>query len=602
MADFEDFLQEQLQDDEFRREYEALRPEREAVQTMLDAKCGSGSTPKRLPMGIEFFDEIIKENYYYIDKTDFITELAASLCKVNLIVRPKGFGNTLNLTMLKNFFEIGADKSLLEGLNVSKEKDVCDAYMGKFPVIYVPFGGIYGQTFEEARYSLCRRLWDATSRMQFLETSDRLDTDEKDMFKRIGCMDAGRTDIICSLRNLCHLLKKHYGQDVILLIDEYDAPLEDAQEGGYYLQMLDLLHGMLSNALKGNEDLNFAVMTGCLNLSHESIYGGLNNIKTFSPSDERYDRYFGFTDDEVRKLLADYGLEDHYEEVREWYGGHHIGDRCLYCPCDVIGYCDDASNQRQTSRQVESKVYWNNARGNDALDELLKMSSEWFAIGRDIEELIEGGTLVMSLNDQMTHDEKKCNVKNMWTMLYKVGYLTAEQAPDWDLYRLKIPNREVREIYKRRVTDWFKRGIESETDKFPELYEALESEDTESIAKLLSEQLYGTISFYDGSASFYQEFVCALVRTCSQWGVATRLEIDHRSHIIVERRGLRQAFIIAVEAVSEKMQLDAACDAALKRIKGERDIADLRRIGVNEITAYGIVFWGKNCVVKAEHV
>ena len=548
---------------------------------------------KKLPIGIENFEEMQKQDFYYVDKTGLIVDLLAGWGKVNLFTRPRRFGKTLNMSMLKCFFEIGTDKSLFDGLAVSKEKALCETYMGKYPVVFVSLKGVDGLTFETAYRALCSIIRREALRLEFLLDSDKLTENEKKSLNRILTGEYDDQDIRDSLQMLCTLLEKHYGQKPILLIDEYDVPLDKAYYHGYYPQMIDLIRAMFQSALKTNSSLFFAVLTGCLRVSKESIFTGLNNLMVHSISDVSFDEYFGFTDEEVRKLLADYGLEDHYEETRAWYDGYRFGEQDVYCPWDVLNYV----YALRFNPQAQPKAYWINTSGNDMVRRLIEKGSDGTE-QLEIERLIEGETITKPLNENLTHAEIDANIENLWSLLYMTGYLTAVDYPDGSVYSLRIPNREVQHIFKQQVLSWFKDKVRAETEKLIGLYAAFETGDTDTIKEILDEQLLDTVSFYDAHESFYHGFLLALLSTCANWNVSSNIETGKgRSDIIVGRKDRKVGFVVEVKDVKDEEKLDAACEAALRQIDERDYTAILRRFRVKEIHKYGIAFWDKECRV-----
>ena len=548
---------------------------------------------KKLPIGIENFEEMQKQDFYYVDKTGLIVDLLAGWGKVNLFTRPRRFGKTLNMSMLKCFFEIGTDKSLFDGLAVSKEKALCETYMGKYPVVFVSLKGVDGLTFETAYRALCSIIRREALRLEFLLDSDKLTENEKKSLNRILTGEYDDQDIRDSLQMLCTLLEKHYGQKPILLIDEYDVPLDKAYYHGYYPQMIDLIRAMFQAALKTNSSLFFAVLTGCLRVSKESIFTGLNNLMVHSISDPSFDEYFGFTDEEVGKMLSDYGLEAHHQEAREWYDGYRFGGQDVYCPWDVINYV----YALRVDPQAEPKAYWLNTSGNAMVRELISKSADG-TTQMEIERLIEGETITKTLNEQLTHNEIRSSIGNIWSLLYMTGYLTTAQRPSGGRYALRIPNREVRQIYMQQVLSWFNHKVESETDKLTNLYAAFETGDVDTIKEILDEQLLDTVSFYDAHESFYHGFLLALLSTCANWNVSSNIETGKgRSDILVSRKDRKIGFVVEVKDVKDEEKLDAACEAALRQIDERDYTAILRRFRVKEIHKYGIAFWDKECRV-----
>ena len=548
---------------------------------------------KKLPVGIDSFEKLRREDFYYVDKSRMIVDLMANWGEVNLFTRPRRFGKTLNMSMLKCFFEIGTDKSLFDGLAVSKEKELCEKYMGKYPVVFVSLKGVDGLTFEDAYRRLRGIIREEALRLSFLKSSEKLDEDDLRSFLRILSEQDTSADMVGSLRMLCTLLEKHYGQKPILLIDEYDVPLDKAYYHGYYPQMIDLIRAMFQAALKTNSSLFFAVLTGCLRVSKESIFTGLNNLKVCSISDVKFDEFFGFTDEEVRAMLSAYGLENHYEETREWYDGYRFGGQDVYCPWDVINYCDDLRSDPQT----EPKAYWLNTSGNAMVRALVDKSADG-TTQMEIERLIEGETITKTLNEQLTHNEINSSINNIWSLLYMTGYLTTTQRPSGGRYALRIPNREVRQIYMQQVLSWFNHKVESETDKLTNLYAAFETGDTETIKEILDEQLLDTVSFYDAHESFYHGFLLALLSTCANWNVSSNIETGKgRSDIIAGRKDRKIGFVVEVKDVKDEDKLDAACEAGMKQIDEKDYTALLRRFRVKEIRKYAIAFWDKECRV-----
>ena len=548
---------------------------------------------KKLPVGIDSFEKLRREDFYYVDKSRMIVDLMANWGEVNLFTRPRRFGKTLNMSMLKCFFEIGTDKSLFDGLRVSEEKELCEKYMGKYPVVFVSLKDVDGLTFEDAYDMLREIIRKECVRLQFLMDSDALTDAEKEPMKRLLGNRPERVDIKNSLTLLCALLEKHYGQKPILLIDEYDVPLDKAYYHGYYPQMIDLIRAMFQAALKTNSSLFFAVLTGCLRVSKESIFTGLNNLMVHSISDPSFDEYFGFTDEEVGKMLSDYGLEAHHQEAREWYDGYRFGGQDVYCPWDVINYV----YALRVDPQAEPKAYWLNTSGNAMVRELISKSADG-TTQMEIERLIEGETITKTLNEQLTHNEIRSSIGNIWSLLYMTGYLTTAQKPSGGRYELRIPNREVRQIYMQQVLSWFNHKVESETDKLTNLYAAFETGDVDTIKEILDEQLLDTVSFYDARESFYHGFLLALLSTCANWNVSSNIETGKgRSDIIAGRKDRKVGFVVEVKDVKDEEKLESACEAALRQIDERDYTAILRRFRVKEIHKYGIAFWDKECRV-----
>ena len=548
---------------------------------------------KKLPVGIENFEEMRKEDFYYVDKTGLIIDLMNGWSKVNLFTRPRRFGKTLNMSMLKSFFEIGGDKSIFDGLVVSNDKVICDRFMGQYPVVFISLKGVDGLDFKTAYEALCQIIVDEAARLRFLVDSDKIADDEKKFLEKFINERYDASDIRKSLQMLCRLLEKHYGQKAILLIDEYDVPLDKAFYHGYYTQMIDVIRAMFGAALKTNDSLFMAVLTGCLRVSKESIFTGLNNLKVLSISNVKYNEYFGFTDAEVRKMLEDYGLESHYEDIHDWYDGYRFGKREVYCPWDVINYCDDLC----ADERVQPKAYWINTSGNDMVRRLISKGTDG-TTQFEIERLIAGETITKTLNENLTHNEIDANIENIWSLLYMTGYLTSVGYPNGRQYELRIPNKEVRQIYMDQVLDWFKDKTRAESEKLVGLYEAFETGNADMIKEYLDEQLLDTVSYYDAHESFYHGFLLALLSTCANWRVSSNIETGKgRSDVVVERKDRKIGFVVEVKDVKDYEKLDAMCDAAMKQIEARDYTAILRRYRVKTIWTYGIAFWEKECKV-----
>lgn len=555
-------------------------------------------TAQKLPVGIDSFEKLRREGFYYVDKTGLIVDLMQNWGEVNLFTRPRRFGKTLNMSMLKSFFEIGGDSSIFEGLCVSQEKELCEAHKGKYPVVFVSLKGVDGLTFETAYRALCDIIRNEALRLQYLSSSDRISEEEKKSFKAILRDEYDDSDIRSSLKLLCALLEKHYGQKAILLIDEYDVPLDKAYQHGYYDRMIDVIRAMFGAALKTNDSLFFAVLTGCLRVSKESIFTGLNNLTVHSISDVQFDEYFGFTDAEVRAMLHAYGLDEHLEEAREWYDGYRFGGQDVYCPWDVINHC----YALRADAKVRPKAYWINTSGNDMVRRLIEKASDG-TTQMEIERLIAGGTITKTLNENLTHNEIDQNIENIWSLLYMTGYLTAAESPDGNRYRLRIPNREVRQIYMQQVLSWFREKTQADTEKLTGLYAAFEKGDAAAITEYLNDRLLDTVSFYDARESFYHGFLLALLSTCANWRVSSNEETGKgRSDIIVERKDRKIGFVVEVKDVKDEKKLDSACETAMKQIEERDYTAVLRRYRVKEIWTYGIAFWEKECRVVARKV
>ena len=553
---------------------------------------------KIIPVGVENFEKLRKENYYYVDKTKLIQDLMTNRGDVNLFTRPRRFGKTLTLSMLKSFFEIGTDKSLFEGLAVSRDTELCEKYMGKYPVISISLKDVNGLTFDDAYEMLVATVREEVLRLEFLVNSDAISNDAKISLRKIKGQKEGISDIKISLRMLTSLLEKYYGQKVILLIDEYDVPLDKAYQHGYYEQMIDLIRSMLGAALKTNDSLFFAVLTGCMRISRESIFTGLNNLVVNSISNTAFDEYFGFTDQEVDDLFKYYNLELFHEKAKEWYDGYHFGNQDVYCPWDVLYYCRDL----YINPKSEPQNYWMNTSGNDIIRRLIEKASGT-SLQAYIEDLIAGKTISIEVNEQLTYNEIENNIDNIWSLLYMTGYLTTTQIPSEGNYILRIPNLEIRNIFNKQVKAWFKDKVKAETDKLVEMYEAFEKGDTETITTYLNKQLITTMSYHDEKESFYHGFLSALLGSCSVWKVLSNRESGTgRGDLIVKRIDDQIGFVIEIKNVQRRNEMEEACTKAINQIEDKQYVTILNDLDVNEIWIYGIAFCKKSCKVAAKRI
>ena len=557
-------------------------------------------TKKKLPVGIEFFEEMVQNDYYYVDKTDLIAEILDEAAKVTLFARPRRFGKTLNMTMLRTFFEIGRDQTLFDGLAISERKDLCEKHMGNYPVVFLTLKGVDGLNFESAYAMLCGVIRAEASRLQFLETSDALTQTEKDNFSQLL---NGSRDLNCikeSLRLLCTFLEKHYNSKVVLLIDEYDVPLDKAYVNGYYDEMIDVVRSMFGAALKSNDSLQFAVLTGCLRVSKESIFTGLNNLRVCSVSNPVASNEFGFTNDEVKEMLDYYEAPSRLEDARAWYDGYLFGEDEMYCPWDVINFCSDL---RRDSQAIPT-AYWINSSGNDIVRRLIKNANS-ISIQSEIETLIEGGTISKEINENITHKEIDKNLENIWSFLYMTGYLTTTKRPQKGLYTLRIPNYEITQIYEKQIKEWFRDCVRSEAqtnnDSLEKLYVAFENGDTVTIEQLLNERLLTTVSYFDAHENFYHGFLLALLSTCNIWYVHSNLESGNgRGDIFVERGDEKVGIAIEIKYTHDPDDLENACKDAMSQINNKNYTASFSRKNLKRILKMGIAFCGKESKVLVE--
>ncbi|MCI9067318.1 MAG: AAA family ATPase [Lachnospiraceae bacterium] len=564
-------------------------------------------TTKKLPIGIEGFEEIRTEGFYYVDKTDMIRELLNNWAKVNLFTRPRRFGKSLNMDMLKYFFEYGADPKLFEGLKIEGERELCEQYMGRFPVISVTLKGAAAGNYGEALAMLRSIIGDEAMRFEFLLESGRLTDAEKERYRQLIQIDPeGKQEFAMSLEMLggsiqllSQLLCKHYGQKVILLIDEYDVPLDRAQRAGYYEEMAELLRNLFGQALKTNPNLYFAVMTGCLRIAKESIFTGLNNLNVFSVIDVSYAGYFGFSDEEVRDMLAYYGLSEKYKVVREWYDGYRFGNGSVYCPWDVISYV----KLLRSDPEAEPRAFWANTSGNEIVRTFLERAGA--STRREMEILIDGGTVGKKLNHELTYRELYQNIDNLWSVLFTTGYLTWQGKPDGDVYELKIPNLELKKIYIDQIMEWFKAEAGKDAPKLDALCLAFAAGDAGEAERQFTAYLKKTISIRDTSVrkgkkeNFYHGILLGLLSHREDWVIRSNQESGEGfSDILVEIEEENKGIVIEVK-YPDGGELDAGCLEALAQIEEKGYEGKLREDGMETVIKYGISCRRKSCRVMA---
>lgn len=552
---------------------------------------------KMLPVGLDSFEKIRRLGYYYMDKTLLIQDVLTNRGDVNLFTRPRRFGKTLNMSMLWSFFEIGSDKSLFNGLAISEEKQLCEEYQARHPVVFLSLKGVEGLTYEEAIARLVTLISTECKRLDYLEKAPDVKEDDRKIFRNLMARQPEEDELQDALVTLMRMLHAHYGEQVILLIDEYDVPLDKAHINGYYDQMVAFLRGFFGEAFKTNPDLFFAVVTGCLRISKESIFTGINNLKVDTITDTRYDEYFGFTEADVKKLLADYGMEYALEDMRAWYDGYHFGNADVYCPWDVVNHCDKLLD----NPKARPKPYWNNTSSNALVKQLIDMADA--TTRGEIEQLVAGKTIRKKIVETLTYGELTESIDNLWSVLFLTGYLTVDKnAPeDEDDYTsLVIPNREVREIFIEKIQKWFAEKVVTQKNSMEKLCRALESGDAEQVETMLNEQLRGTISYYDSYEGFYHGFLLGLLKGKSDWTILSNREAGMgRSDIQIENATGELGMIIETKRAKSRNDMEAQCDAALKQIL-EREYAEpLIDDGANEVWSYGIAFFKKKCSVKS---
>ena len=558
---------------------------------------------KKLPIGIENFEELQKEEFYYVDKTNLIRDLLMQWSKVNLFTRPRRFGKSLNMSMLKYFFEPGGDKEIFKKLAISGETEICEKYMGKFPVVSISLKGINGESYEKACAMAVQVIQSEARRFQYLLESERLTAYEKKVFASLLQADMGE-DLLCSsLKIMSELLEKHHGCKVILLIDEYDVPLAKAFERGYYDQMVIFIRNMFEYALKTNDSLKFAVLTGCMRISKESIFTGLNNIKVLSVADVQFDEYFGFTDQEVKDMLDYYGFSDRYDEVKEWYDGYQFGNVGAYCPWDVINYCDTL----KADPDAQPRNYWLNTSSNEAVRRFIR-ESDHAATRREIENLVAGEAITKEIHQELTYKDMYDSIDNLWSVLFTTGYLTQRGKPDGDNFRLVIPNVEIRKIFTSQIMELFKESVPKNGEALRNFCQALRNGDAKSVERLLGEYLRKTISIRDTfvkrqmKENFYHGILIGILGFADTWSVSSNKESgDGYSDILVETDDGETGIILELK-YAEDGKLDESCREALRQINLRRYEEELLDEGVEHILKYGIAFYKKRCRVMLADV
>ena len=560
---------------------------------------------KKLPVGIESFEKIIEQNFYYIDKTSMIAELLQSWGEVNLFTRPRRFGKTLNMSMLKCFFESGCKRELFDGLQISQERELCREYMGQFPVISISLKGIEGMKYQDAVAAVKNVLGMEAMRFSFLLDSERLTEEEKELYQgftvvKNGCFTMADEMIPVSLKNLSMLLHKHYGKQVILLIDEYDVPLDKAFQYGYYDEMVSLIRSLFGNVLKTNPNLYFAVLTGCLRIAKESIFTGLNNFNVLSITNVQFDEFFGFTDREVRDLLEYFGLSEHYETIKEWYDGYQFGKKAVYCPWDVISYCKNLC----ADPEALPEDYWSNTSSNSIVRRFIDKSNK--QTKDEIEQLIAGESIVKEIRQELTYNELDKSVGHLWSVLFTTGYLTQKGRLDSKRYRLAIPNREIRELFLTQIREWFQDTTSENVMKLDKFCRAFPDGNAEIIEELLNDYLWNTISIRDTAVAkerkenFYHGILLGLLSHMENWLVKSNQESgEGYSDILVEVPESRTGVVIEMKYAQGGL-LDTACAEALQQIEERQYTAKLESDGMKNIVRYGIACYKKHCRVMKE--
>ncbi len=552
---------------------------------------------KMLPIGMEDFEEIQKKDFYYVDKTRLIQELLSNQAKVTLFTRPRRFGKSLNMSMLSHFFSIDGDKSIFDGLAISKEKELCEMYMGKYPVIFLTLKGIDALTMEGAREMAAFLVRETANRFYFLLDSDKLHKADKQAYEELLDKKMSEDTICNSLKLLCGLLEKHYGKKAVLLIDEYDVPLANAFRYGYYDRMVPLIRGMLGSALKTNTSLEFAVLTGCLRISKESIFTGLNNLSVYSVTDEWFDEFFGFTDREVQELLSYYGLTDCYEEIRRWYDGYRFGSKEVFCPWDVLNHCVRLRKNPKTPPQN----YWINTSGNDVIKRFVAMADD--KTREEIETLVAGGTIEKDIREDLTYSEIYDTIDNLWSLLYTTGYLTLQGRTDEGLLRLRIPNLEVRDVYVKQIREYFKESVKADKGTLEAFCSALQGGDADAVEGLFAQYLERSISIRDSAVpnerkeSFYHGVMLGVLMANSRMSVVSNREAGNGYADILAKSEDGQTGIVIEMKYAGDGDLDAACQDAIGQIDERRYTDAFQYTRVRKIKKYGVGCYKKSCRV-----
>lgn len=558
---------------------------------------------KKLPVGVDHFKKIRKQGFYYIDKTNLIKEILINWGEVNLFTRPRRFGKSLVMSMLQSFFEIGCDQTLFEGLNISRETELCEKYMGKFPVISISLKAVEGADYEGACEALCYIIASEAQRFNFLLENPELTDEDKELYRSITKLENGKYTmsegtLVTSLQILTRLLEKHYGTKVMVLIDEYDVPLDKAFQNGYYEKMVLLIRNLFGNVLKGNDSLYFAVLTGCLRISKESIFTGLNNLKIFSITNVRFDEYFGFTDSEVKELLDYYNLSEHLPSIREWYDGYQFGKVSVYCPWDVINHCDNLC----ADPDAPPEDYWSNTSSNSIVRRFIDKADK--KTKNEIEQLIAGKTIIKEIRQDLTYNELDTTIDNLWSVLFTTGYLTYRGRMEGKKYQLAIPNREIKELFQYQIRQWFRDSTNSDPKKLNDFCEAFPAGNVEKIERQFNEYLWNSISIRDTfvakerKENFYHGILLGLLQYKENWLVCSNAESgEGYSDILVEIPESRTGIVIELK-YAENDKLDTAGEEALRQIENKKYETRPKEDGMQTILKYGIACYRKHCKVK----
>ena len=556
---------------------------------------------KRLPIGIEDFEKIRQEDYYYVDKTGMIGDIIRNGAEVTLFTRPRRFGKSLNMSMLEQFFSLNGKPELFEGLQIMGEPELCQKYMGQYPVISLSLKGINAVSYETAFKIAVRGINESAAMVDYLEQSERLTKNDKESYRELLKRDMDEAEFYVSLRELSRLLAKHFDKKVIILIDEYDVPLAKAYENGYYDQMIFTMRNFLEQALKTNRNLQFAVLTGCMRISRESIFTGLNNFQVLSISDVGFDEYFGFTDNEVRQLLCYYRQEQSYGSIREWYDGYRFGNVDVYCPWDVLNHCQ----KLLADPSVQPQNYWINTSSNDVVRRFIEKSDSGMT-RQEIEALIAGEEIEKEICQELTYQDMYANIENIWSVLFMTGYLTYHGKPENNRFCLAIPNLEIRNIFTTQIMEYFRKNVQADGKTLKSFCDALEQGDAETVEEILQQYLKKTISIRDTfvqkqmKENFYHGILLGILGIKERWAVSSNRESgDGYSDIVVETENSEKGMILELKYAQDG-NLEQACRKALAQTTEVHYAEILEDQGINEILCYGIAFYKKRCMVMCK--
>ena len=549
----------------------------------------------KLPTGIDNFKKIRNGNYYYVDKTSLVEQILNNGSEVTLFTRPRRFGKSLNMSMIQYFFEIGTDPALFGGLKISKNTEICEQYMGKYPVISISLKGIDADSYEKARAQLIKTINREARRFQFLLESDKLSRVDKALFSELLTRNMEEDTITSSIQELTELLEVHYEQQVVVLIDEYDVPMAKAHENGYYDEMVLLIRNLFENALKTNSSLKFAVLTGCLRIAKESIFTGTNNFVTDTIANTGFNEYFGFTQQEVNKILEDTGTVQYAKQMKEWYDGYHMGEIDVYCPWDVMNYL----RELQRNPKAQPVSYWKNTSDNAIIRSFIDFAGN--SITDKMETLLSGGYILQDIDENLTYDYLHSSESNLWSILYMTGYLTEARISEGktafspDTKALKIPNAEIREIFETTVMKWFADSVKKWNRTA--IFQALWNQKPEIITREMNLLLWNTISYHDYKEDFYHAFLTGIFMGAGEQIESNKEHGLGRPDLVIIDKVNGKVAIFEVKYSQSMKQLNKDCDKALAQMK-ERKYAEDYKDRYKDIFCYGISFYKKECLVK----